>query len=199
MEALRIAGLYAYAGRDLACDEVLDILGAEPLDEVHNHHNFAWREPHDGGALIVVRKGATPIWPGQRSFIGGSMGDISVIVEGIDSEVAVESLYSTVHGAGRVLSRTKAAGKFRKRTLPNGRRIRERDPSTGAVDWPAVQERLKARGIEVRGGAADEAPEVYKDLRSVLFEHRESTKVLHVLEPLGVVMAGADTFDPYKD
>ena len=45
--------------------------------EVHNHHNYAWLE--DG--LWVVRKGATPLTMAP-SFIGGSMGDISVIVRG---------------------------------------------------------------------------------------------------------------------
>ncbi|MBT9253353.1 MAG: RtcB family protein [Brockia lithotrophica] len=50
-------------------------MGGRELDLVHNHHNFAWREVHDGRELVVVRKGATPAWPGQRSFVGGSMGD----------------------------------------------------------------------------------------------------------------------------
>ena len=51
-------------------------------DVVHNHHNYAWQERHFGRELIVVRKGATPCQPGQRSFVGGSMGDISVIIAG---------------------------------------------------------------------------------------------------------------------
>lgn len=53
--------------------------------EVHNHHNYAWKETHNGKELVVVRKGATPSAPGQVGFIGGSMGDISVIVKGKDS------------------------------------------------------------------------------------------------------------------
>ena len=55
---------------------------ATKLELVHNHHNFAWRETHDGQELIVVRKGATPAFPGQKGFIGGSMGDDAVIVQG---------------------------------------------------------------------------------------------------------------------
>jgi tRNA-splicing ligase RtcB len=50
----------------------------------------AWLEEHDGQQLWVVRKGATPAFPGQRGFVGGSMGDISVIVEGVDSDEAVQ-------------------------------------------------------------------------------------------------------------
>ena len=49
-------------------------------------------------------------FPGQTGFIGGSMGDWAVVVEGVDSELARRSLRSTVHGAGRVMSRSKAKG-----------------------------------------------------------------------------------------
>jgi len=45
----------------------------------------------------VVRKGAKPAFPGQRGFVGGTMGEISVILEGVENESAAESLYSTVH------------------------------------------------------------------------------------------------------
>ena len=87
-QAMTLAGRYAYAGRDFVVNQVLEILGAHAVDEVHNHHNYAWSEQHNGEEVIVVRKGATPAWPGQRGFIGGSMGDISVIVEGVASDEA---------------------------------------------------------------------------------------------------------------
>ena len=70
----RDEGEYAYAGRDWVCSRVAEILGAPILDEVHNHHNYAWREEHNGELLWVVRKGATPAFPGQRGFVGGTMG-----------------------------------------------------------------------------------------------------------------------------
>src|SRR5204862_3803749 len=111
VEAMKLAGEYAYAGRDLAVERTLGILGTRATEEVHNHHNFAWRESHFGEEYWVVRKGCTPAFPGQRGFVGGSMGDVSVIVEGVDGQDAKEALYSTVHGAGRVLSRRQAAGK----------------------------------------------------------------------------------------
>ncbi len=71
----------------------------------------------------MIRKGATPAFPGQLGFIGGSMGDDAVIVRGTTAESATEetrvlqteALYSTVHGAGRVMSRTRAAGSRYKR------------------------------------------------------------------------------------
>src|SRR5262249_2707169 len=68
---MELAGEYAYAGREWVVDRVRRILGAKVTDSVHNHHNFAWREEHEGRTLWVVRKGATPAFPGQRGFVGG--------------------------------------------------------------------------------------------------------------------------------
>ena len=76
-----LAGEYAYAGRDVVVAKVLEILGAEAIHEVHNHHNFAWREEHGGRTCWVIRKGYQPR-PGQEGFVGGSMGEHSVILEG---------------------------------------------------------------------------------------------------------------------
>jgi tRNA-splicing ligase RtcB (3'-phosphate/5'-hydroxy nucleic acid ligase) len=119
---MNLAGRYAYAGREWVARKVVSILGGREVELVHNHHNFAWREEHDGERYIVVRKGATPAFPGQRGFIGGSMGDDAVIVRGAvatgDDALAAaqrDALFSTVHGAGRVMSRTEAAGKRHRR------------------------------------------------------------------------------------
>jgi tRNA-splicing ligase RtcB len=162
-------------------DKVLEILGAEAVHEVHNHHNFAWREEHFGRTYWVIRKGCTPARPGQESFVGGSMGDDSVILEGVESTENEQALYSTVHGAGRVMSRSRAAGRFRRRTV-----IR-------------VQGRLREQGIVLIGGGADEAPEVYKRLPDVLAAHGDTIRVKHTLRPFGVAMAGRDVYDPYRD
>jgi tRNA-splicing ligase RtcB len=54
-------------------------------------------------------------------------------------------------------------------------------------------------GIVGGGGAAAEAPEVYKRLPDVLSAHAGSVRVTHRLHPLGVAMAGRDVHDPYKD
>jgi tRNA-splicing ligase RtcB len=221
--AMQLAGAYAYAGRDVVVRKVLDILGAEALHEVHNHHNFAWHEEHFGRTYWVIRKGCTPARPGQEGFVGGSMGDDSVILEGVASEEAEESLFSTVHGAGRVMSRSQAAGRVRRRrawacrhrdcdrvfetksTCPEhpkaglNRIWAEQQLKPGVVDWPAVQNRLREQGIVLLGGGADEAPEVYKRLPEVLAAHAGSIRVKHTLRPLGVAMAGRDVVDPYRD
>lgn len=196
--AMSLAGEYAYAGRDTVVDTVLQILGAHVTLAVHNHHNFAWFEEHHGAQYWVVRKGCTPAFPGQLGFIGSNMGDTSVIIEGVQTERAQQGLYSTVHGAGRVMSRRQAAGKRRWVKGKDGRRYQE-TVSPGAVDFEQVRRKLKQQGVELRGGAADEAPEVYKKLEEVLAYHAGTIQVLHRLKPLGVAMAGANEYDPYKD
>src|SRR5690349_5551812 len=120
---MNLAGRYAYAGREWVARKVVSLLGGRELELVHNHHNFAWRETHNGEEVIVVRKGATPAFPGQKGFIGGSMGDDAVIVRGTVAprddetrEAQRGALFSTVHGAGRVMSRTQAAGKRNRKT-----------------------------------------------------------------------------------
>lgn len=197
--AMTLAGDYAYAGRDWVVEKVLDILGTEAVERVHNHHNFAWHEAHFGEDYWVVRKGCTPALPGQRGFVGGSMGDSSVILEGTDSPESANALYSTVHGAGRVMSRTQAAGKRRWVRDPQTGRKSPRIVSAGAVDWRATVAELRGSGLVLRGGGADEAPQVYKRLPEVLAAQGETIRILHTLRPLGVAMAGLDEYDPYQD
>jgi tRNA-splicing ligase RtcB len=195
---MNLAGRYAYAGREWVARKVVDILGGRELELVHNHHNFAWRETHDGDDFYVVRKGATPAFPGQTGFIGGSMGDDAVIVRGAlapeGSHTAAlqrEALYSTVHGAGRVMSRTQAAGKRNRRT---GKQL-----TVGRVTPEMMHDWVRGRGVILRGGGLDESPHVYRRLPEVLAAQGATIEVLHTLRPLVVVMAGADEFDPYKD
>ncbi|NJJ40550.1 RtcB family protein [Paenibacillus apii] len=188
--AMKLAGRYAYAGRDYVMRQVLTIIGTEADLEVHNHHNYAWKETHSGKEVVVIRKGATPSAPGQTGFIGGSMGDISVIVKGKDSIENREAYYSTVHGAGRIMSRTQAAGKMNWKT---------RTRSGGQITTEQMLDAVRAFGVELRGAGTDESPFVYRKLQDVLDAHAETIEVMHVLKPIGVCMAGADEFDPYKD
>jgi tRNA-splicing ligase RtcB len=191
LACMTLAGEYAYAGRDWVCEKVASILGAPIVEEVHNHHNFAWREPHDGQEYWVVRKGATPAFPGQKGFVGGTMGETSVILEGVENDSAKYSLYSTVHGAGRVMGRMEAKGKVDRKTGEVKR--------PGKVTQDMMDGWLKRANVELRGAGLDESPDCYKRLPDVLAEHGDSIKILHTLTPVGVAMAGANEFDPYKD
>lgn len=191
-----LAGRYAYAGREWVARKVVELLGGRELELVHNHHNFAWIEQHGGERYHVVRKGATPAFPGQQGFVGGSMGDDAVIIRGAaPSDDAARrlqeaALYSTVHGAGRVMSRTAAAGKRTRR----GKVVRP-----GAISHEMMQDWVRKKGVVLRGGGTDESPHVYRRLPDVLSAQGPTVEVLHTLKPLIVVMAGEGELDPYRD
>jgi len=195
--AMELAGRYAYAGRDWVCDRVAKILGAKVVEEVHNHHNFAWREEHFGEMYWVIRKGATPAFPGQMGFVGASMSEDAVILKGKEnpSDAGAEeqrmAMYSTVHGAGRVLSRSMAKGKVNKRT---GEVYRE-----PKVTSEMLHESVAEAGVVLRGAGVDESPHCYKRLSEVLQEHAETVEIVHRLKPIGVAMAGPEIYDPFKD
>ncbi len=189
-KCMELAGIYAYAGRDWVCSRVSRILRGNIVEEIHNHHNFAWKEHHHGRDLWVIRKGATPSGPGQTGFIGGSMGDISVIIQGKDSESSRNALFSSIHGAGRALGRTSARGKYDR----NGNCIKP-----GLVNRDEHHEWMRRANVEVRGGDYDESPLAYKRIEDVLDYHKDTINILHTLKPIGVCMAGKNEFDPYKD
>jgi tRNA-splicing ligase RtcB (3'-phosphate/5'-hydroxy nucleic acid ligase) len=232
--AMSLAGMYAYAGRDWVCQKVADIIGGHIVEEVHNHHNYAWLETHNGKSLWVVRKGATPAFPGQRGFVGGTMCESAVIIEGMEAGMECENtLYSTIHGAGRVMGRREAAGKYRTAArwrcqnyrkceytaakggyhkdengptpkCPNcGSKLRLETMKTQVAPGKVTNEMMdawvKKSHIELRGAGLDESPDCYKRLPEVLNEMGSTIRVLHTLTPLGVAMAGANEFDPYKD
>ncbi len=194
---MNLAGDYAYAGREWVARKVVSLLGSEELELVHNHHNFAWKEIHDSKEYVVVRKGATPAFPGQKGFVGGSMGDNAVILQGAThahlqtKELQEAALFSTVHGAGRVMSRTEAAGKWDFK-----RKVRK---TAGKISPEMMHLWLKEKNVILRGGGLDESPHAYRRLPDVLASQGKTIEVLHTLKPLIVVMAGENEFDPYKD
>jgi tRNA-splicing ligase RtcB len=228
---MNLAGEYAYAGREWVARKVVEILRAKEVELVHNHHNFAWKEEHDvpvtkgesfgvrlmnyepNRELVVVRKGATPAFPGQKGFVGGSMGDNAVILEGTDTgsdpltpndlyDVEVQqrdALYSTVHGAGRVMSRTQAKGKTNRKTGELKLNADGTPVKAGQVTSEMMQEWIAREGVIVRGGDVDESPHCYRRLPEVLNAQGDTIKVLHTLTPKIVVMAGNDVKDPYAD
>ena len=106
------------------------------------------------------------------------MGDDAVILEGVESDKARTALYSTVHGAGRVFGRKEAK-----------RRLSRHEMDA----W------LRDRGVKLIGADLDESPMAYRRLPDVLAAHAGTVKVLHVLHPFVVVMAGAGELDPFKD
>lgn len=191
MAGIELGGLYAYAGREWVVEKVRSIIGGNVTFSVHNHHNFCWKENHFGKDMYVVRKGSTPAFPDQFGFVGGSMGDDCVILKGKRNPESRLAMYSTVHGAGRVMSRTDARGKVHRKS---GAVIRE--PMVDRKEW---HKWLEDYGVTVLGSDLDESPQAYRRLNEVLEYHKNTIEVTCKLKPFGVVMAGANEFDPYKD
>ena len=106
------------------------------------------------------------------------MGDDAVIIEGVDSEASRASLYSTIHGAGRLFGRKEAKRRFTRAEMDA---------------W------LQERGVTLIGADLDESPMAYRRLPEVLAHHSDTVKVLHTLRPFAVAMAGAGEFDPFND
>lgn len=83
------------------------------------------------------------------------------------------------------MSRSEARGNYRRRDL-----------TRSAIKPQMIYDWLEEKGVELRGGGLDEAPQVYRRLEGVLEEHKETIRVLHRLQPLGVVMEGPERFKP---
>ncbi len=165
--AMELMGKYAAGNHACIHRHVTRRLGAEVLLDVENHHNFAWKERHDGREVVVHRKGATPAGKGVLGIIPGSMASSTYLVRGKGSE---DSLESAAHGAGRVMSRTKAKKTFR---------------------WPEVNRLLKERGVRLISAGLDEVPGVYKDIDRVMAEQSDLVETVARFTPRLVRMAPA--------
>ncbi len=165
--AMQLMGKYASANHACIHRHLAANLGARVLFDVENHHNFAWKETHDGREVIVHRKGATPAASGVLGVIPGSMASPGFVVRGKGSH---ESLCSAAHGAGRVMSRTQA-----KKTL----------------DWKAARRLLDAAGVTLISAGLDEVPMVYKDIHAVMAAQADLVEVVARFDPRLVKMAPA--------
>jgi len=163
-EAMELMGEFAAANHDVIHRLVTKLLGARVIGGVENHHNFAWKEVHQGKELIVHRKGATPAGSGVLGVIPGSMATPGFVVRGRGNH---ESLHSASHGAGRCMSRRAARDKYR---------------------WNAVRNDLAQRGVRVLSAGADEAPGVYKDIHRVMAAQSDLVEIVAQFDPKIVKM-----------
>jgi len=165
--AMNLMGEYAAANHERIHHHVAKALGFEVLAVVENHHNFAWKEEHEGHELIVHRKGATPAGPGVLGVIPGTMADPAFLVSGLGEP---ESLRSASHGAGRRMSRNEARRRF---------------------TWEEARALLDERGVELLSADLDEVPMAYKDIREVMAAQTDLVEVLGTFHPRLVKMAPA--------
>jgi tRNA-splicing ligase RtcB len=128
------------------------------VEAVNCHHNYVQQERHFGEDVFVTRKGAVSAKRGELGIIPGSMGARSYIVRGLGN---AESFESCSHGAGRVMSRTKAKKMF------------------------TVDDQIKAtQGVECRKDkdVIDEIPMAYKDIDAVMDAQKDLVEVVHTLK-----------------
>lgn len=165
VEAVSWAQDFARVNREVMMENILAALRKEKLRPfkadimaVNCHHNYISREKHYGKECIVTRKGAVKAGLGDLGIIPGSMGARSFIVRGLGNS---ESFHSCSHGAGRVMSRTKAKKMF------------------------SVDDHIKATaGVECRKDkdVIDETPMAYKDIDAVMAAQSDLVEVLYTLK-----------------
>lgn len=128
------------------------------MEAVNCHHNYVSREHHYGKNVLVTRKGAVRARTGEMGIIPGSMGAKSFIVRGLGNE---ESFCSCSHGAGRVMSRTKA-----KKLVT------------------IEEHRLATADVECRKdeGVLDETPSAYKPIEKVMEAQKDLVEVVYSLK-----------------
>lgn len=167
--AMNLMGRYAAANHACIHHHIAKNLGARVMLDIENHHNFAWEEEHEISGemrkVIVHRKGATPAGRGVLGIIPGSMASPGYVVRG---KGVAASLNSASHGAGRVMSRTKARESYR---------------------WPQVRDLLEKRGVHLISAGIDEVPFVYKNIDEVMAAQRDLVEVLGRFNPKLVKMA----------
>jgi tRNA-splicing ligase RtcB (3'-phosphate/5'-hydroxy nucleic acid ligase) len=169
--AMNLAGDYASACHHQIHERMAIGLRETPIAMIENHHNFAWKEKDPfGNEIIVHRKGATPAGKNVLGIIPGSMASHGFIVRG---KGLAASINSASHGAGRLMSRTKA-----KQTILQGH----------------VNKVLKEAGVELIGSGLDEAPMAYKDIHQVMASQKDLVDVLGTFMPKIVRMCGDERF-----
>ncbi|PMZ95265.1 MULTISPECIES: RtcB family protein [unclassified Pseudomonas] len=164
VEAVEWAQDFARHNRELMMQAVVaatrKVLGKPfeaSLEAVNCHHNYVQKEQHFGREVLVTRKGAVSAQKGQLGIIPGSMGAESFIVRGLGNE---ESFCSCSHGAGRVMSRTKAKSRFT---------VEDQQRATAHVECRKDKDVI------------DEIPMAYKDIDAVMKAQRELVEVVHTL------------------
>ena len=157
--AMNLAGDYASACHGDIHRRLIKAVDGKLKARIENHHNFAWKEIHNGREVIVHRKGATPANLGELGIIPGSMTAKGYIVRGKGNP---ESLHSASHGAGRRFSR----GECRKRFTQNN-----------------IRNELKLKKVTLMGGNAEEAPMAYKDIAEVMRAQSDLVDILGTFQP----------------
>jgi tRNA-splicing ligase RtcB len=164
-QLMNLAGDYASACHHVIHQKLTKAIGGQLLARVENHHNFAWKEQHNGKEVIVHRKGATPAGKDVLGIIPGSMTAPGFLVRG---KGEADAINSASHGAGRQMSRTLANKTYTRQMM---------------------RDLLRTSGVTLIGGGTDEAPGAYKDIHAVMQAQQALVDIVATFNPKMVRMA----------
>ena len=159
-----IGSQYASINRETMMNKLEKFFGVSPIDSIESRHNFI----DDTG---MIRKGATPAHEGQRVIIPFNMRDGLALCIGKGNK---KYNYSAPHGAGRILSRSKAKA---------------------VLDVEYFQEDMKQAGVyttTANAGTLDESPDAYKDMAVILENIKETVDVIEMVKPVYNFKAGGE-------
>ncbi len=159
-----IGSQYASLNRMVMMEIIEGFFGKTPIDSIESRHNFI----DDTG---MIRKGATPAHEGERVIIPFNMRDGLALCVGKGSK---KYNYSAPHGAGRILSRSKAKA---------------------LLDVGYFQEDMRQAGVYTTTADAatlDESPDAYKDMTIILENIKETVDVVEMVKPVYNFKAGGE-------
>jgi RNA-splicing ligase RtcB len=162
LEDSQFAAEYASRNRAEMMRRISEYLHSDTVDSIESVHNYI-------GADGMIRKGATSAKLGERLIIPFNMRDGLAICVGKGSK---KYNNSAPHGAGRILSRSKA-----KATL----------------NTEQFQEDMRVAGVYTTtadSSTLDEAPGAYKDMQVILDNIKETVDVVEMIKPAYNFKAG---------
>lgn len=152
---VEICQAFARRSREKMAEVILERTGMTGRDAFHTIHNYIDTDE------MILRKGAIAAHKGEKVLIPINMKDGSILAIGKGNP---EWNFSAPHGAGRIMSRTKAKNELN---------LDEYKKAMEGVYTTSVNE-----------NTLDEAPMAYKSLDDIIDVIRESVDVIDVMKPI---------------
>ena len=152
---VEICQRFAKRNREKMAEILLNRTGMNGTDAFHTIHNYIDTDE------MILRKGAIAAHDGEKVLIPINMRDGSVLAVGKGN---AEWNYSAPHGAGRLMSRTKAK------------------ESLSMEEYKKVMEGIYTTSVNEE--TLDEAPMAYKSLEDIIDVIKESVDVIDIMKPI---------------
>ena len=152
---VEICQVFARRSREKMAEIILERTRMNGCDAFHTIHNYIDTDE------MILRKGAIAAYKGERVLIPINMKDGSILAIGKGNP---EWNYSAPHGAGRIMSRTKAKNELN---------LDEYKQAMKGIYTTSANE-----------NTLDEAPMAYKSQESIIDVIRESVYIIDVMKPI---------------